>query len=46
MIETDISDHFPVFFAFNACIKKRKPEDKAQYSYKHICGEEQIVIQP
>ena len=42
-IKTDISDHFPIVFALNSC-EKSEPEDKAQFIYKRIYGEEQIDL--
>ena len=44
-IKTDISDHFPIVFALDT-FKKSKPEDKTQFSYKCIYGEEQIENEP
>ena len=39
IIKTDVSDHFPIVFAFNPC-QKSKPEDKAQFIYsKHELGQ-------
>ena len=43
IIKTDISDHFPIVFALITC-EKSKPEDKAQFIYKHIYEEEQIKL--
>ena len=43
IIKTDISDHFPIVFAFSTC-EKSKPEDKAQFIYKCIYKEEQIEL--
>ena len=43
IIKTDISDHFPVVFALYT-YEKSKPEDKAQFIYKRIYGEEQIEL--
>ena len=41
IIKTDILDYFPIVFALNTC-GKSNPEDKAQFIYKRIYGEEQI----
>ena len=43
IVKADISDHFPVTFALNTC-EKSKPEDKAQFIYECIYGEEQIEL--
>ena len=43
IIKNDISDNFPIVFALNTP-EKRKSEDKAQFIYKCIYGEEQIEL--
>ena len=43
IVKTDISDHFPIVFALDTC-EKCKSEDKAQFFYKIIYGEEQIEL--
>ena len=43
IIKTDILDHFPILFALNTC-ERSKPEDKAQFIYKRIYGEEPIAL--
>ena len=43
IIKTDMSNHFPIIFVFNTC-EESKPEDKAQFIYKHIYEEEQIEL--
>ena len=42
-MKTNISGHFPIVFERNTC-EERKPEDKTQFIYKHIYGEEQIEL--
>ena len=42
IIKTDISDHFPIVLALNTC-GKNKPEDKAQFLYKCVYGEEKTA---
>ena len=39
IIKTDISDHFPIVFVLKIC-EKSKPEDKVQFIYKLIYGEQ------
>ena len=42
IIQTDISDHFPIVFALNT-FEKGEPEDKAQFICTFIYGEKQIM---
>ena len=43
IIKIDISGHFPIVFALNT-FEKSKSENKAQFIYKRIYGEEQIEL--
>ena len=43
IIKTDISEHFPIVFAISTC-EKSKPGDKAQFVYKRIYEEKQIML--